>query len=151
MAGNVVSRSLAASPDIPAIVIWAGAVYTYEDFYEFSIQDSSYQPPAQDSERRKKREELFQTHGIFDKDSEFWKQVPMTNYLEGINGAVSIHHATNDPVVSIDYSRNIDRILNNTNINHELIEYSSGGHNLTGGVFNEAMANTVEFFDLHLN
>lgn len=150
MAGNVVSRSLAAEPSIPAIVIWAGAVYTYEDFYDLSIQDSSYQPPAQESERRKKREELFQTHGTFSKNSEFWSQVPMTNYLDGITGAISLNHAVNDPVVDISYSRNFNELLNQTNIVHELNEYSSGGHNLTGNVFNQAMQNTVDFFNEQL-
>ena len=37
MAGNIVLRSLAAAPDIPAVVIWAGAVYTYSDMREYGI------------------------------------------------------------------------------------------------------------------
>lgn len=150
MAGNVVSRSMAVKPDIPAIVIWAGAVYTYEDFYDYQIQDSSYQPPPEESERRRKRSELFEEHGTFNKESEFWKMVPMTNYLEDIEGAISIHHAVNDNVVDIGYSRGFNEILDNTTIEHELIEYSSGGHNLTGIAFSRAMQNTVEFFDSHL-
>lgn len=150
MGGNVVSRSLAAAPDIPAVVIWAGAVYTYEDFYDFQIQDSSYQPPTDDSERRRKRSELFGIHGTFNKDSEFWKKVPMTNYLSDIKGAISIHHAQNDNVVNIEYSRNLNKILDGTSIEHELIEYQAGGHNLSGFTFNQAMQNSVKFFDQHL-
>ena len=146
MAGNVVFRSLAAMPDIPKVVIWAGAVYTYEDFGQFRISDSSYQPPPQTSERRRKRDELFATYGQFNPNIEFWQQVPATNYLDEIKGEVQIHHALDDSVVDIGYSRNLMSILDSTNIGHELFEYSTGGHNLTGSSFNQAMQKTVDFF-----
>lgn len=150
MAGNVVSRALGASPEIPAVVIFAGAVYTYEDFSEFRIQDSSYQPPREDSPSRRKRNELFEKYGQFDPNSDFWKKVPMANYLSDIKGAIQINHALDDNVVDIRYSRNFNMLLNNTNIKHELNEYPTGGHNFTGGTFNEAMENTIEFFDKYL-
>ncbi|MEX2013082.1 MAG: acyl-CoA thioester hydrolase/BAAT C-terminal domain-containing protein, partial [Candidatus Levyibacteriota bacterium] len=146
MAGNVLLRSLASSPDIPAIVIWAGAVYTYEDMQEYGIDDNSYRPPPSNTERQRKRQELFDTHGQFDPNSPFWKQIIATNYLGGINGAIQLNHAADDSVVSIEYSRNLKRILAKTEIVHELNEYSSGGHNMTGNSFNQAMQNTVEFF-----
>ena len=150
MAGNVVSRAMAAAPDIPAVVIWAGAVYTYEDLNDYRIQDASYQPPPQDSEVRSKRQELFQAHGSFDKNSDFWKKVPMTNYLNDIKGAILINHAVDDNVVNIGYSRNFNKILDTTNVEHELIEYPSGGHNISGASFSNAMQNTVLFFDRYL-
>lgn len=147
MSGNVIFRAFVAKhEEIPAIVIWSGAVYTYSDFSEYSIDDDSYQPPAQDSPVRKKREELGETYGAFEPESEFWKQVPGTNYLDGVGGAIQLNHASNDPVVSIEYSRNLVRILDSTNILHELNEYPSGGHNLTGDTFNQAMQDSIEFF-----
>jgi len=150
MAGNVVSRALAAKPDIPAISIWGGAVYTYSDFADYSIEDNSYQPPGEESPSRKKRAEMMQRYGAFDPNSSFWKQVPMTNYLDGIKGAIQLNHAVDDDVVEIGYSRNFKSILDKTKIPHELNEYSSGGHNFTGGTFSEAMRTTVEFFDKNL-
>lgn len=146
MAGNVVFRSMAAMPEISKVVIWAGAVYTYEDFSQFRISDASYQPPPQTSEGRRKRDELFATYGGFDPQNEFWKQVPATNYLDGLKGEVQVHHAVDDNVVSIDYSRNLMSILDNTDIGHELFEYPSGGHNLTGSSFTQAMQRSVDFF-----
>lgn len=146
MAGNVVFRSLAVKPDIPKVVIWAGAVYTYEDWQQYRINDNSYRPPGMDSQRAIKRQELFDTHGEFNLNHWFWEQVPGTNYLDGIKGAIQIHHAINDPVVSIDYSRNLISILDTTNISHKLFEYSSGGHNLEGSAFNTAMSRTADFF-----
>lgn len=150
MAGNVVMRSFAAKPEIPAVVIWAGAVYTYTDFREYGIQDNSYQPRPTDSQSTRKRNEIFEKYGQFDPNNIFWKQIVSTNYLLGLKGAIQINHAVDDPVVSIKYSRNLNLLLDKTSIVHELNEYPSGGHNITGLSFNQAMQNTVEFFDKYL-
>lgn len=150
MAGNVVFRSFVASKDIPAVVIWAGAVYTYTDFEEYRIDDDSYRPPSQDSERRRYRERLMETYGEFSEDSEYWTKVVPTNYLDGVTGAIQINHAVNDSVVDIRYSRNLIGILEDTAIIHELNEYLVGGHNITSPAFNTAMGNTVSFFEEHL-
>lgn len=150
MAGNVVSRAMAAAPDTPAISIWGGAVYTYTDFSEYQIEDNSYQPPSEDSPVRRRRNELFEKYGAFDPKSEFWSQVPMTNYLDEVEGAIQLNHAVNDDVVDIRYSRNFAEILDDAGITYEIHEYESGGHNITGAAFTEAMQNTVEFFKKYL-
>lgn len=146
MAGNVSLRTAVAKQDIPAIVIWAGAVYTYEDMREFGIDDNSYRPPSTTSQRSQRRQQLRDTHGDFDPQSDFWKQVVPTNYLNGMSTAVHLHHAVNDDVVSIEYSRNLAKILQDAGIEHELYEYQSGGHNINGASFNTAMQRTVEFY-----
>lgn len=146
MAGNVVMRSFAARPDIPAVVILAGAVYSYTDFREYRISDASYQPPDMSSERVRKRQQLIDIHGQPSLDSIFWQQVAPTSFLSDLKGAVQIHHAVNDPVVSIEYSRNLVALLNGAGVNHEFYEYSSGGHNLTDASFNQSMQRTVDFF-----
>ena len=151
MAGNVAFRALAAQGDIGAVVIWAGAVYTYSDWEDFGISDNSYSPPRDDSERQRKRDALFEMYGRFSEDSDFWKQVPGTNYLSNIKGALQIHHAINDNVVDIGYSRNLMSFLDSTGIEHELFEYGDGGHNISGNNFNLAMQRTVEFFRQNLN
>lgn len=150
MAGNVTMRALAAKPDIPAIVIWAGAVYTYSDMREFQIEDNSYRPPPSNAPSRQERQRLFETHGNFDPNSPFWKQVLATNYLSDTKGAIQIHHAVNDDVVNIGYSRNLNKLLSTTNIEHELHEYPSGGHNINGASFTQAMQRTVDFYKQHL-
>lgn len=146
MGGNIVFRAFTAKPEIPAVVIWAGAVYTYTDLQEFGVDDDSYRPPPQDSERQKYRAALRAAHGDFSPDSPFWKQVAPTNYLKDLKGAIQLHHAVNDNVVSVNYSRNLDALLNETTTRHELREYADGGHNLTGASFNLAMERTVAFF-----
>lgn len=150
MAGNVTFRSFVVSQNIPAIVIWAGAGYTYEDLQEYSIQDTSYRPPAQDSQRTKDRQRLRDLYGSYTPGHWFWEQVVPTNYLEGVSGALQINHAVNDNVVSIEYSRNLMKVLDGSNIEHELHEYPTGGHNLTGNTFTQAMQETVNFFQTNL-
>lgn len=151
MAGNIVSRVLAAKPEIPAGVIWAGAGYTYLDLREYGISDNSYQPPTNDSERQRKRRELFEKHGTPSAQSKFWQDVAPTTYLKDLKGALQLHHAVDDNVVSIEYSRNLGKLLSQTAVQHELFEYPSGGHNLQGSTFNSAMQRTVEFFAKNLS
>lgn len=150
MAGNVAMRSIAAKPTIPAIVIWAGAVYTYTDLMEFGIDDNSYRPPSNNSQRQQRRQELNNLYGQPTAESTFWKQVAPINYVSDIQGAIQIHHAINDDVVSINYSRNLNNLLTQTPVTHELYEYQSGGHNIQGASFTQAMQRTVEFFNKHL-
>lgn len=146
MAGNVLFRAMAVQKNIPKIVIWAGAVYTYEDFGEFGIDDNSYRPPVDDSPRRRKRQELMDMYGEFNPESWFWQQVAATNYLDDVSSAVQVHHAVNDDVVGIGYSRNLMKVLDGSQIQHELFEYQSGGHNISGSAFNQAMQRSTEFF-----
>jgi dipeptidyl aminopeptidase/acylaminoacyl peptidase len=110
------------------------------------INDNSYRPPQPDSERARRRALLRAIYGEFDPNHEFWKQVTPVNYLGGVTSAVEVHHATNDDVVSVEYGRNLMNVLEGTNIEHELFEYSSGGHNLVGSSFTTAMQRTVQFF-----
>lgn len=151
MAGNVVFRSVIAAQDIPAAVIWAGAVYTYEDWQEYRLNDNSYRPPTDMSERRRRRQELFDTHGEFEPTSSFWKEVVPTNFVDGITTPIEIHHAVNDSVVNVEYSRNLEAVLQNSSIPLTVYEYQSGGHNISGGSFNIAMQRSVDFFKTHLS
>jgi len=150
MAGNIVMRTFAARPQILAVVIWAGAGYTYTDLQEYRISDNSYQPPSEDSERARKRQLLIETYGNFDPKHWFWKQVPATNYLSDLSGAVQLNHAIDDSVVSINYSKNLNSLMDQTVLIHELNEYPTGGHNISGNAFTESMQNTVRFFEENL-
>ena len=73
-----------------------------------------------------------------------------TNFLQDLKGAIQIDHALDDPVVDIGYSRDLIKLLDNTNVPHELKEYENGGHNISGNSFNQAMQNTVNFFTKYL-
>lgn len=151
MAGNIVLRSLAVKPTIPAAVIWAGAVYSYTDWQKYGLSDHSFQLTQQRrSDREAKRKIIFDAHGEFSPQSEFWKQVAATNYLNDIRSAIQLHHAIDDSVVNIAYSRDLNSLLDSTAISHELYEYNSGGHNISGSNFTTAMQRTIEFFQTEM-
>lgn len=149
MAGNVVMRSFAARPEIPAVVIWAGAVYTYEDQRKYGINDNSYRSPTT-TRQPNRRQELFDKVGSPSASSPFWQQVAPTNFLNDLKGAIQLNHAVDDTVVNIGYSRDLNALLDKTDVEHELHEYPSGGHNISDPSFGAAMQNTVDFFKKHL-
>lgn len=150
MAGNVVLRSLAAKPDIPAAVIWAGAGYTYTDLSQYRLRDLSYQPQPSDTQRARKRSQIRALYGEPDPENWFWKLVIPTNYLSDFKGAIQLSHAVDDDVVDIRYSRGLNEILDKTQIPHELNEFPNGGHNIIDPSFTPAMQKTVEFFKKYL-
>lgn len=150
MAGNVLLRSVTSQTSIPAVVIWAGAGFTYTDLSAYRINDRSYRSPELTSLRAKRRQELRNKHGDFSLTSEFWRQVAPTDYMGDIKGAIQLHHAVNDTVVSVEYSRNLAKLLDEKSVSHELYEYKSGGHNVIGESFDLAMRRTVDFFKTKL-
>ena len=83
MAGNIVMRSFAARPDIPVVVIWAGAGYTYIDLTKYRINDLSYRPPQLVGQSAQTRQKLTEKYGQPSKDSPFWQQLAPANYLDG--------------------------------------------------------------------
>jgi dipeptidyl aminopeptidase/acylaminoacyl peptidase len=149
MAGNVLLRSFAVKPEIPAVVIWAGAVYSYEDRERYGISDASFQPSANPTGIGR-RQRITEAHGEASSGSAFWKEMAPTNFLKDLKGAIEIHHAVNDTVVNVGYSRDLMKLLDETSVPHELHEYQSGGHNITGAAFNTAMQRTVSFFKKYL-
>lgn len=150
MAGNIVMRSLAAKPEIKAGVIWSGAVYTYLDMQKYGISDSSYQPSQASQQGRNRRRELFEKEGNPSATSSFWHQVAPTNFLNDLKGAVQLNHAIDDNVVDIGYSRDLNQLLDQTKVPHEFHTYNSGGHNISGASFTEAIQNTIDFFKKYL-
>ena len=149
MAGNIVSRTMAARPEITTGVIWAGAVYTYQDMKDYAINDSSYIKQDINYNKKEERERLFDIHGTFSSDSLFWNEVSPIEYLKDSNSAIQIHHAVNDSVVSIEYSRNLVEKTKESNLKIELWEYPNGGHNIEDPSFSLAMQRTVEFYTKH--
>lgn len=152
MAGNAVLRASAVKPEIPATVIWAGAILTYGDRLKYGINDNSYVPrptptgPVVTSIRTKMRE----LYGEYDATVPFWQAMSPATYLSDLQGAIQINHAINDDVVNIGYSRDFAELIENTDVPFELNQYQSGGHNITGATFVEAMENTTRFFHEYL-
>lgn len=152
MAGNLVLRAMLIEPDVRAGVIWSGAVYSYDDFSEYGIQDNTYRPPPTPegtAEPRRSRQ-IIEIYGRPDTQSDYWSAVSLTENIEFLSNPLQIHHAENDPVVSIRYSEDLVAVLEENGKQHEFHRYAGGGHNLISPYFGQAMLRTVEFFRDHL-
>lgn len=149
MAGNVTSRAFAAKPDIPAVVIWAGAGYSYTDLIKYRIHDASYVPQPSTANRNNQKR-LTDSVGQVTADNPFWKTVAFTNYVGDLKGAIQLHHAVDDQTVNVGYSRDLNALLDKTSVKHEYYEYSAGDHNIADPSFGTAMERTVEFYKKYM-
>lgn len=158
MSGNLVLRSLLVSSDIKAAVIWAGAVYSYKDFAKYRISDNSYAGrPSQpnlviDSNRENSElvQKLRASPEELNFEDSFWKSISLTDNLKYLNASVQVHHAVDDNVVNIGYSRDLKTEMSKNNKSFELFEYEGGGHNIDSPYFEVAMKRTVDFFKENL-
>jgi dipeptidyl aminopeptidase/acylaminoacyl peptidase len=151
MAGNLVLRAMLIEPDIKAGVIWAGAVYSYDDFVKYGIDDNTYRPPVipedqEASDPRRRSREIFDTYGRPDTQVDYWEAVSLTENIEYLNSPIQLHHAQDDTVVNVGYSFDLAVTLQENGKQYELYTYEGGGHNLISPYFDQAMLRTVEFF-----
>ncbi len=151
MAGNLVLRAMLVETDIQAGVIWAGAVYSYDDFAKFGIDDNTYRPPQPSdsqagSNTRRRSQEIFDTYGRPDSQVDYWKAVSLTENIELLDSPLQLHHAQDDPVVTIGYSSELAAVLQESGKEYEFYIYESGGHNIISPSFDQAMQRTVEYF-----
>jgi dipeptidyl aminopeptidase/acylaminoacyl peptidase len=151
MAGNLVLRAMLIEPDLQAGVIWAGAVYSYDDLGIYGITDNTYRPPATPETQetpypRRRTQDIFDTYGRPDTQSDYWQAVSLTENIEFLNRPLQLHHAEDDPVVNIGYSFELAAALQDNGKEYEFYTYEGGGHNLVSPYFDQAMLRTVEFF-----
>ncbi len=155
MAGNIVMRAWATKPDIPAVVIWSGAGYTYTDLQKYKLNDPSYQPSPTDPEATtsasfRLRRQLQRLYGKPDLKNHFWHDLAPVSYLSDLKGAIQIDQAQDDTVVNIGYNRDLIKLFDATTVVHRMNEFPTGGHNISGPSFDEAMQDTVAFYKKYL-
>ena len=151
MAGNLILRAMLIEPDVQAGVIWAGAVYSYDDFVKYRIDDNTYSPPPTPVNKetpnpRRQSEEIFEAYGWPDSQVDYWKAVSLAENIEFLNSPLQLHHAEDDTVVNIGYSIDLAVVLQENGNPYEFYTYQGGGHNLISPYFEQAMLRTVEFF-----
>ena len=156
MAGNLVLRAMLVEPDIKAGVIWAGAGYSYDDLATYGISDTSFRREpdreAEDDQNNPRRRGrlIRETYGTPDSNHPYWRAVSLTANIRYLQSPLQLHHATNDSVVSVAYSRDLVAALQENGKLYEYYEYPGGGHNIESPYFEEAILRTVAFFRQHL-
>lgn len=149
MAGNVSLRTAVVDPRVKAVVIWGGAVYSYEDMQELGLNDDSYRPPSTASPGASRRQ-IIEEYGPINLNNPFWQSMSPLTYLSEFTTPVQLHHAVNDTVVSVEYARRLKAAFDLASKPLELFEYSSGGHDIEGTAFGQAMQRTADFYQQHL-
>lgn len=163
MSGNLVLRAMLVSSEVKAGVIWAGAVYSYEDFAKYRISDTSYSGRRRDdreepdesqrvSENSSDVQNLRENPEDIDFNSDFWKSISLTSNLGYFEHPLQIHHSVDDSVVNVGYSRDLGTSMDAAGKGdlYTLYEYAGGGHNINSPYFEQAMQRTTDFFKENL-
>jgi dipeptidyl aminopeptidase/acylaminoacyl peptidase len=148
MAGNLVLRAMLIEPDIQAGVIWAGAVYSYDDLVAYGIDDDTFRPVAtlEGSNQPRRSQQIYDVYGRPDSRNDYWQAVSLTENINFLSRPLQLHHAQDDPVVTIRYSEDLAAELLANGKEYEFYIYEAGGHNLFSPYFDQAMLRTVRFF-----
>lgn len=151
MAGNLTLRAMLIEPDIKAGVIWAGAVYSYDDMTRYAISDPSFTPSvSQQSPSLRRGAVLREAYGQPNTAEPFWQAVSLTMHIDLLQHPLQLHHAINDDVVNVGYSRDLAAVLSEHGKPHEFYTYEGGGHNISSPYFDSAMRRTIDFFRANL-
>src|SRR3972149_11528971 len=109
MGGSITLRSMVATKDIKAGVIWAGVVASYEDM----IKNWRRTVPFMLSEReqafrRPGRQTLIDKYGDTDRNPKFWQSISPIYFIKDISGPLQLHHGTSDNDVPILFSERLN-------------------------------------------
>jgi dienelactone hydrolase len=138
-------------PEVKAGVIWAGAVYSYDDLVKYAISDPSFTPNvSQQFPSRRMGTILREAYGQPNTAEPYWQAVSLTEHIDLLENPIQLHHAVNDDVVNVGYSYDLSRVLADHNKYHEMYDYDGGGHNINSPYFEEAMRRTILFFQTYL-
>jgi dipeptidyl aminopeptidase/acylaminoacyl peptidase len=149
MGGYITLRSMVASEDIKAGVIWAGVVASYEDLLTRWRRSGSAVTPSASTRARRWRESLFNLYGSPEDNPGFWESISANTYLEDLSGPIQLHHGTADTSVPIEFSAILYEQIQDIGGNVEYYTYEGDNHNLSIN-FSDAMFRSISFFDTHV-
>jgi uncharacterized protein len=154
MGGHITLRSMVASKDIKAGVIWAGVVVSYPDLIERWRRGNANvtttpSPFPTTSNRGGWRRGLIEQFGTPQENPDFWNSISSNSFLSDISGPVQLHHGTADHSVPYEFSQTLADQLKKEGKEVELYIYQGDEHDIPNN-FGMAMNRSVEFFDKYL-
>ncbi len=149
MGGYITLRSMVATDEIKAGVIWAGVVASYQDLLTRWRRSGSAVTPSASTRARRWREDLFSIYGSPEDNSKFWESISANTYLEDLSGPLQLHHGTADQTVPIEFSATLNEQIRDVGGNVEYYTYKGDNHNLSIN-FSEAMFRSILFFDTYV-
>ena len=145
MGGWISMRAMVADPDIRAVVIWGGAIGSYDDLCVHWFNCANWD----DATWAFWSETPFAEYGLPGENEAFWAAASTDTYLSELEAVVQLHHATTDTVVPVALSRTMHEKMLAAGVEVEFYEYPGDDHNLSQ-TFELAMTRSLTFFDLHL-
>ena len=151
MGGYITLRSMVATEDIKAGVIWAGVVASYEDLLARWTRRGSSAPTPDNGtpSPRRWRGSLIEMYGDPQTNPDFWNSISANSYLEDLSGPVQLHHGTSDASVPLEFSQILNQQIQAVGGTVEYHEYSQDNHNLSN-FFTQAMLRSIAFFDRYV-
>lgn len=149
MGGYITLRSMVASEDIKAGVIWAGVVASYDDLLSRWRRRGSGGTPSASTRTRRWRDDLVTLYGSPEDNPEFWESISANSYLENLSGPVQLHHGTADTSVPIEFSALLYEQIQAAGGDVEYYIYEGDNHNLSIN-FSDAMFRSITYFDTYV-
>lgn len=146
MGGFITLRSMVATKDIKAGVIWAGVVASYQDLLN-NWRRRNFTPPP--GVRSSWRQSLVAKYGPPEENPEFWNSISANSYLEDISGPLQLHHGTADTSVPLEFSKKLEEQMKKIGKDVELFVYEGDEHNISANL-SVALERSVNFFDKYL-
>lgn len=150
MGGYITLRSMVASKDIKAGVIWAGVVASYPDLLS-KWRRGSTMPSAfpTTSARGGWRRGLIAQYGTPEQNPAFWNSISANSYLADISGPLQLHHGTADHSVPHEFSETLADQMKKAGKEVELYIYPGDEHDIPNN-FGIAMNRSIAFFDKYV-
>ena len=139
MGGGVTTNVIAIQPElVQAAVLFAPVSANQENNFERWL-----------SRRPEVANEILRLFGPPTKDSEFWRNISVSNFLDRITAPVMIHHGTSDASVPLEWSQELAQQMQGADKDITLHVYPGEPHEFTDA-WPTVMQRTVEFFDQHV-
>lgn len=151
MGGFITLRSMVASPDIKAGVIWGGVVGSYPDMlknWRRRTNPTSTPFPLPTGARRW-RQALVEEYGEPETNPTFWNSISANSFLSDISGPLALHHGEADSSVPVQFSKTLGEQMTRAGKTVEVFTYPGDDHDITAN-FGTAMRRSIEFFDKYL-
>lgn len=141
MGGQVTLRSMVASKEIKAGVIWAGVVAPYSNLVNGWLKKKPSAVYAGENISWKEIKEKSK--------ATLWDSVSPNSFLKDLSGPIQLHHATGDKIVPYQFSEKLANQLSKAGKDYEYYLYEEDNHNISAN-FSKAMQRSIEFFDKYL-
>jgi len=154
MGGHITLRSMVATGDIKAGVIWAGVVASYPDLLtrwsrrrgEAAEQS---QPAPTPRWSRRWRDDLLGEYGTPKENPQSWASISANSFLEDLSGPIQLHHGTADESVPLEFSATLYEQMQRAGQSVEFYAYEGDNHNISNS-FSLAMQRSIAFFETYV-